>query len=43
MGVDAGYYRAYLLVHLSFIAPSGLSLMKHHWHEKIPVALQPAL
>lgn len=43
MGVDAGYYRTYLLAHLPFIAPSGLSLVKHHWHEKIPVAMHPAL
>jgi hypothetical protein len=43
MGVDAGYYRTYLLVHLPFIAASVLSLVKHHWHEKIPVAMHPAL
>lgn len=43
MGVDAGYYRTYLLVHLPFIAPSVLSLVKQHWHEKIPVAMHYAL
>jgi len=39
MGVDGGYYRTYLLAHLSFIAASGLSLMKHPCNEKIPVAM----